>query len=148
MGTIPLSRKIPDTSREFIQGPMGQHLEILTTIPRGWIRRYLTPVDNPYLDPLVNNLRHVINPGSAVKIDPFPMSWFYPEFNHCYYSYHGSLTYPPCSELVTWIIQPEPVAISPRQLSLFRVLETEDGPIISNSRPLQHLNNRPICYYD
>nr|CAD7438193.1 unnamed protein product [Timema bartmani] len=77
----------------------------------------LTPVDNPYLDPLVNNLRHVINPGSAVKIDPFPMSWFYPEFNHCYYSYHGSLTYPPCSELVTWIIQPEPVAISPRQVT-------------------------------
>ena len=39
---------------------------------------------------------------------------------HYYYSYKGSLTTPPCSESVTWIVMEEPVQVSQDQLDAFR----------------------------
>lgn len=54
------------------------------------------------------------------------------------YSYMGSLTTPPCSENVEWLVFRDPISASAAQLETFaRVL----GP---TSRPLQPLNGRSI----
>lgn len=55
-----------------------------------------------------------------------------------YYQFLGSLTTPPCTEDVLWIVLKEPAQISAAQLRLFRQLYP------NNARPVQQVNGRPI----
>jgi carbonic anhydrase len=55
-----------------------------------------------------------------------------------YYTYMGSLTTPPCSEGVLWMVMKTPVQISPEQLSIFARLYP------MNARPVQALRGRII----
>lgn len=55
-----------------------------------------------------------------------------------YYTYMGSLTTPPCSEGVLWMIMKQPVQISPEQLAIFGRLYK------NNARPVQAANARLI----
>ncbi|RKZ80685.1 MAG: carbonate dehydratase, partial [Candidatus Parabeggiatoa sp. nov. 3] len=50
----------------------------------------------------------------------------------------GSLTTPPCSEGVKWVILKQTVSISPAQLAQYQALYTY------NVRPLQPLNDRKV----
>ncbi|CAL1526652.1 unnamed protein product [Lymnaea stagnalis] len=57
-----------------------------------------------------------------------------------YYTYDGSLTTPPCSESVRWIVVRNPVYIHTLELQILTNLESADGGLISdtsNDRPLQ-----------
>ena len=54
------------------------------------------------------------------------------------YRYDGSLTTPPCSEGVKWIIMTTPISLSAEQIGAFQRIV--DG----NSRPVQPLNGRPV----
>jgi len=55
-----------------------------------------------------------------------------------YFTYHGSLTTPPCSESVNWIIFTKPQTVSYEQVRFF-------GNIFpNNNRPLQQLNGRIV----
>ena len=54
------------------------------------------------------------------------------------YSYSGSLTTPPCSEGVQWIVLTNPIKISEQSLKKFSAI------IGDNARPVQPLGNRPI----
>lgn len=54
------------------------------------------------------------------------------------YRYEGSLTTPPCTEDVTWLVLAEPVTWSAEQLA--RLTARYDA----NSRPLQDLHDRPL----
>jgi carbonic anhydrase len=55
------------------------------------------------------------------------------------YRYFGSLTTPPCSEDVTWIVMATPVTISSEQLAALRNVLT------ANNRPVQPLNGRALA---
>ena len=55
-----------------------------------------------------------------------------------YYTYMGSLTSPPCSEGVLWLVMKQPVQASPAQMALFSRLY----PL--NARPVQSGNGRII----
>lgn len=55
-----------------------------------------------------------------------------------YYQFMGSLTTPPCTEGVLWMVLKQPVQISPAQLRLFQQIYP------NNARPVQPLNNRPV----
>ena len=55
-----------------------------------------------------------------------------------YFTYSGSLTTPPCSQIVTWIVMKEPIEASPEQInSFFDLMQT-------NFRPIQPLNGREV----
>jgi carbonic anhydrase len=54
-----------------------------------------------------------------------------------YYRYSGSLTTPPCSEGVTWLVMTEPLEVSKAQVEKFRNLMGGD-----TNRPVQPLNAR------
>ncbi|EDW08838.1 uncharacterized protein Dmoj_GI19344 [Drosophila mojavensis] len=110
---------------------------------------------NPFLDPLMQNLKLVQQPGKRVHVAPFPLSYLIYPFRTGFYSYGGSLTRPPCYQGTEWFIFPESLAISDFQLRHFRQLLSADGvtPISRNSRPVQQLGNRIInlnyfCPYD
>jgi len=55
-----------------------------------------------------------------------------------YYQFMGSLTTPPCTEGVLWLVLKQVTPISPEQLKLFTQL------FPSNARPVQALNGRPV----
>jgi len=55
-----------------------------------------------------------------------------------YYQYFGSLTTPPCSEGVLWLVIKQPLRISPEQFRLF----SQQFPF--NARPVQAVNGRPV----
>jgi carbonic anhydrase len=58
--------------------------------------------------------------------------------NLAYYTYHGSLTTPPCSEGVTWFVLRDPTSISSNQIDRFSKLYS------MNARPLQPPNARQV----
>ena len=55
-----------------------------------------------------------------------------------YFAFNGSLTTPPCSEAVSWIVLKKPVYLAPAQIQAFRQLIGE------NARPLQSPNGRLV----
>jgi len=55
-----------------------------------------------------------------------------------YTTYPGSLTTPPCSEIVTWLVLNEPVQMSAEQIDAFRKI------VDNNNRPVQPLNDRTL----
>jgi len=69
--------------------------------------------------------------------DPSLLSDFRPNFRS-YYQYHGSLTTPPCTEDVTWLLLRNRVAIDARKMTLLRTLQGD------NTRPVQALNGRKV----
>ena len=57
------------------------------------------------------------------------------------YRYNGSLTTPPCSEGVKWIVLTTPVEISESQIAAFKAI------IHGNNRPVQPLNGRELLLH-
>jgi carbonic anhydrase len=57
---------------------------------------------------------------------------------HHHYTYHGSLTTPPCSEGVQWVILRTPVTLSYKQMRIFTQI------IGNNARSIQVLYDREI----
>lgn len=78
--------------------------------------------------------------------------------NHAFWTYLGSLTTPPFSESVIWMVLKEPIEISHKQIDLMRNLRCYDvndiapcddmmGKVINNYRPPLPLGNRELREY-
>jgi carbonic anhydrase len=65
------------------------------------------------------------------------MNRMLPEQRH-YYTYMGSLTTPPCSEGVLWLVMKQPASMSPEQINIFSRLYP------MNARPIQPTGGRLI----
>ncbi|EHB15643.1 Receptor-type tyrosine-protein phosphatase gamma [Heterocephalus glaber] len=95
------------------------------------------------------------NTGKTEKetfLDPFVLRDLLPASLGSYYRYTGSLTTPPCSEIVEWIVFQKPVPISYHQLEAFySIFTTEQQDHVksveylrNNFRPQQALNDRVV----
>ena len=82
--------------------------------------------ENHRVDP-----RMMLSPNGQVRdsaVQPFPP----------FYRYEGSLTTPPCSEGVQWIVLTTPIEMSEAQIAAFKAI------IHNNNRPIQPLNGRKL----
>lgn len=93
--------------------------------------------ENPFIQTLWNYLpleknMEVSPPTPAVDLNTFlPTS-------RGYYTYMGSLTTPPCTEGVLWLVLRQPVQVSPEQIGIFSRLYR------NNARPIQSAWGRLI----
>jgi len=76
-----------------------------------------------------------VRSGEGVTFNPVSML---PSDRAKYLQYVGSLTTPPCTEGVVWIVLRQPVSASAEQIALFRKL------VGMNARPTQPVNGRLI----
>ncbi|XP_031411373.1 receptor-type tyrosine-protein phosphatase gamma [Meleagris gallopavo] len=108
--------------------------------------------DNSALDPIIHGLKGVVHHEKETFLDPFVLRDLLPTSLGSYYRYTGSLTTPPCSEIVEWIVFRKPVPISYHQLEAFySIFTTEQQDHVksveylrNNFRPQQRLNNRKV----
>ncbi len=92
---------------------------------------------NAAFDPIWNNLpkqKGVETHYPSVNVD---VDQLLPA-NRASYRYDGSLTTPPCSEGVRWIVMTTPIQLSADQIKAFTAI------IHDNNRPTQPLNGRPV----
>jgi len=82
---------------------------------------------------------HLPRPGEKITVDGLrlDLAKLLPERTG-YYRFQGSLTTPPCSEGVQWIVLKQPVHLGAAQIAAFRKLFKR------NARPVQPLNGRVI----
>jgi carbonic anhydrase len=93
--------------------------------------------DNPAFTPLLSDLPKVKGArknDSSVSVD---LAKLLPG-NRAYLAYDGSLTTPPCTEGVLWIVMKQPVQASAEQIDLFSRLYP------MNARPVQSVAGRMI----
>jgi len=93
--------------------------------------------ENPFVQTLWNNLpleKHteVVPPTATIDLNTLLPS------NRNYYTYMGSLTTPPCTEGVLWLVMKQPVQVSPDQINIFARLYK------NNARPIQPTAGRLI----
>lgn len=96
--------------------------------------------ENDFLKPLVEHLPAATDEKYDDATEQFNIADFLPS-NKSYFTYGGSLTTPPCSEIVTWLVMENSVEASHAQIEDFHNLEH------SNNRPIQLLNGRSIKHF-
>lgn len=119
---------------------------------------------HPEMDTIAKLLPFITHKGDRITIPkPLDPANLLPA-SKAYWTYLGSLTTPPCSESVTWILFKEPIEVSREQLELFREMRCYDareecpcddslhktfeyGKVINNYRPPLELGNRELREY-
>lgn len=109
----------------------------------------VSPNDNAQLQPLIQMLSQVQPVKSSIRYKgDVTLGKLIPLFDS-FYNYGGSLTTPPCSVAVSWIILSDFGEVSYRQLNAFRSLLTHDHTgkskrLGSNVRDIQETGDRKI----
>ncbi|XP_040263697.1 receptor-type tyrosine-protein phosphatase gamma isoform X1 [Bufo bufo] len=111
-----------------------------------------TQKNNPALDQIIHGLKGVVHHEKETFLDPFILRDLLPTSLGSFYRYTGSLTTPPCSEIVEWVVFSRPVPISYQQLEAFySIFTTEQQDHVksvdylrNNFRPKQPLNDRVV----
>lgn len=82
--------------------------------------------------------KHMPHEGEKHKLHNISASKMLPR-SKGYYRFNGSLTTPPCSEGVRWLVMKKPVTASKAQIAAFKKVLHEP-----NNRPIQPLNARTV----
>lgn len=85
-------------------------------------------------------------PETGAKVFPLNPFDLMPQLHQgeelSFYTYAGSLTMPPCTERINWIVFKTPAEASPQQIREFASLFSK------NARPVQKLNSRLLLEFD
>ncbi|XP_039312904.1 carbonic anhydrase 9 [Solenopsis invicta] len=101
--------------------------------------------DNELLRSFINKLPDVQWANTELSVNlSLALASLIPTNTDIFYTYKGSLTTPPCSEVVTWIIFAIPVPISFHQMNMFRKLSNGEETLGDNFRLLQDIGQRKI----
>jgi len=74
--------------------------------------------DNPKMDGIISNLANIQNWNDTVSLPTDALNWAEEVISYFnYYTYLGSLTTTPCSEVVTWIVLKKKMGISANQVN-------------------------------
>ena len=93
--------------------------------------------ENEYLADMLMHLPKEVGKEQIVKTVTVNPSKMFP-MNKQFFKYSGSLTTPPCSEGVYWMVFKEPVEVSPEQIQQMNEIMGE------NARPVQPQNSRSL----
>lgn len=93
--------------------------------------------DNPLLNKVFTHMPLDTADRVRLPTDLVNLNELLPE-DRRYYQFLGSLTTPPCTEGVLWLVLKQPVTLGSGQLRLF----AQQFP--NNARPTQALNGRPV----
>lgn len=104
---------------------------------------------NPIFDSIVPQIPEIATVGSSISVnDPTVLNKLIAPDSVSidnYFTYRGSLTTPPCLEIVQWIDFTDPQSLSHEQLAAFRGIQSPDGSNLThNFRPVQPLDGRMI----
>lgn len=94
-------------------------------------------MDNPFIQTLWNYMPLEVGMSVEPPDVVIDLSKLLPEKRE-YYTYMGSLTTPPCTENVLWMVMKNPVPVSLQQIGIFARLYPH------NARPVQPANDRLI----
>lgn len=108
--------------------------------------------NNLAAEPIITGLKRVVHHEKETNLGPFILRDLLPTTLGSYYRYTGSLTTPPCSKVVEWIVFSQPVYLASHQLEAFySIFTTEQQDHVksveylrNNHRPIQELDNRLI----
>jgi len=91
------------------------------------------------------------NSGSSISISNWVSLWKLSEsLKGEYFTYHGSLSTPPCTEDVKYFVMKNPIGITRRQLDIINNMFLNNPNFAGgrgNNRPVQPLNNRNVFWY-